>query len=195
MAKASRLRTRKTAAEKIRARPQMRDLAQELRRVSLFLERIGIVRRADDLDFLRDHFPALTLSLRRDQRAATIIEAPVIKRCTVGIIRQRVSAMICRLRRARAVVQFDERKILRIPPGPHPALHQHLFDWRGLNQRVSYRRRRKHGGTLDEPEETLKPRRQVLLEMEGHASSCPEFFGRSELDWHYSAAPPNILAE
>ena len=48
----------------------MRDLAQELRRVSLFLERISVVRRAHDFDLVRHDFPALSFALRRDQLAA-----------------------------------------------------------------------------------------------------------------------------
>ena len=58
----------KDAAEKIRARTQMGDLAEELRRVTLFLEWIGIIGGSNNVDLLRDEFPRLSFTLGSDQR-------------------------------------------------------------------------------------------------------------------------------
>ncbi len=57
------------AAEKIRARPQMSDLAQKFRRVSFFLERIGFISCADDVDLVRNQLPFLAFTLRGNKRA------------------------------------------------------------------------------------------------------------------------------
>src|SRR5437764_14735638 len=57
------------AAEKIRPRTQMRDLAQKFRRVPLFLERITFVGATDNFDISRDELPFLSFALRGDQRA------------------------------------------------------------------------------------------------------------------------------
>ena len=47
------------AAEEIRARSQVRDLAQELRRVSFLLKRVRAVRRANDFNFLGEQLQRL----------------------------------------------------------------------------------------------------------------------------------------
>ena len=59
----------KNAAEKIRARTKMGDLAQELGRMPFLLQRISIVRCTDDFDLLSDQFPVLPFALRCDERA------------------------------------------------------------------------------------------------------------------------------
>jgi hypothetical protein len=46
----------------------MRDLAEKLRRVTLFLEWIGIIGGSNDVDLVRDEFPLLSFTLGRDQR-------------------------------------------------------------------------------------------------------------------------------
>src|SRR5207247_1722244 len=60
----------KDAAEKIRARPQMRDLAQKFRRVPFLLEGISFIRAADDVDLVRDQFPSLAFAVGSDERAS-----------------------------------------------------------------------------------------------------------------------------
>ena len=57
----------KHTTEKIRPRTQMRDLAQELRRVSLFLERITFIGVTENLDTSSDEFPFLSFALRWNQ--------------------------------------------------------------------------------------------------------------------------------
>ena len=57
----------KDAAEQIRARAKMGDLAQEFRRVPLLLQRVAVIRWADDLDGIGDHFPALAFALGGDE--------------------------------------------------------------------------------------------------------------------------------
>ena len=59
----------KHRAEQIRARPQMRDRAQELRRVTLLLERVTGFRPANQPDARSAHFPLLARRGRRDQIA------------------------------------------------------------------------------------------------------------------------------
>ena len=58
-------------AEDVRARPQVRDLAQVLQRVPLRLHRVGVgvVDPADDLDASRPGPRPLALALRRDELA------------------------------------------------------------------------------------------------------------------------------
>ena len=69
-------------AEEIRARAQMRDLAQELRRVSLFLERIGLVRRADDFNLVATTSQLCPFPWDATSSPRTTMEAPVIRRWT-----------------------------------------------------------------------------------------------------------------
>src|SRR6516225_5738408 len=79
----------KHATEKIRPWSQMRDLPQEFRRVSLFLERVTFVGAANNFDILRDEFPFLSFALRGDQRAldndrsagAESLDLCVIRQC------------------------------------------------------------------------------------------------------------------
>ena len=48
----------------------MCDLTEELRRVTLFLEWIGIIGGSNDVDLVRDEFPLLSFTLGSDQRPA-----------------------------------------------------------------------------------------------------------------------------
>jgi len=48
----------------------MSDFSEKLRRVPLFLERIGIVGHSHNVDVVRDEFPFLSLTLRGDQRTS-----------------------------------------------------------------------------------------------------------------------------
>ena len=59
----------KHCAEQVRARPQMRDSAQELQRVTLLLQRVTGFRPADQLDARSAQFPLLARRGRRDQSA------------------------------------------------------------------------------------------------------------------------------
>ena len=59
----------KDATKKIRARTEMRDLAEKLRCVTLFLEWIGIIGGSNNVDLLRDEFPLLSFTLGSDQRS------------------------------------------------------------------------------------------------------------------------------
>ncbi len=77
----------KNAAEQIRARAQMRDFAQKLRRVPLFLERIGIIRSADDVDPVRDQLPFLSFTLRCHQRAADLNRSAGNQPLNIGVVR------------------------------------------------------------------------------------------------------------
>ena len=124
----------KDRAEQIRARPQMRDLAQKLRRVPFLLQRIGVVRRADDFDFVRHDFPALAFALRRHQRAAHRDRSARDQMLDRRVIRQRVLRDDLKIAQAGAIVQLDERKIFRIAPRPHPALDLNARDRRGTLQ-------------------------------------------------------------
>ena len=107
----------------------MRDLAKKFRRVPFLLERIGIIRRADDLDLVGDQFPFLSFALRGDKRAAHPDRSAGGQLLNVGIIRERIPRDDLEIAQRRAVVQFDERKILRITPGPHPALDLNRINW------------------------------------------------------------------
>ena len=89
----------------------MRDLAQEFRRVSLFLQRIGVIRVAHDVDLVRDNFPILSFPLRRDQLAAHDNRSARSQMLNVRIIRQRICRDDLKIAQTRAIVQFDERKI------------------------------------------------------------------------------------
>src|SRR5881275_561592 len=100
----------------------MRDLAEELRRVAFLLEWIGLVGRADDLDFVRDNFPRLTFSLRRNEIALHRNRRSRLQTLDVGIILQPAFGDDLKTAQTRTVVQLDERKILRVAAGPHPAL-------------------------------------------------------------------------
>src|SRR5581483_4975486 len=59
----------KNRAEQIGARSQMRNLAKKFRRMSFFLEWVGIVRQSDDLDLVRGQLPFLPFPLGCDQFA------------------------------------------------------------------------------------------------------------------------------
>src|SRR5256714_15248405 len=132
-------------AEQIRARPKVRDLAEKLRRVTLLLERIRFVGCADDFDFVRDHFPGLAFSLRGNQIAADHDRRAGLKPLDLGIIRERAFRDDLETAQGRAVVQFDERKVFRVSPGPDPALDLNAVDRRGARQRGFYGNKRSLG--------------------------------------------------
>src|SRR5438874_7769226 len=124
----------------------MRDFAQELWSMSLLLQGIAVIRRANNGYFIRDYFPVLSLALRCDQRSShqygSAGDQPLHRR----IIRQAVFGDDLQIPQAGAVVEFDKGKILGITTRSHPALHQYGRDGRSPIQCIVDRRRRQHGG-------------------------------------------------
>ena len=112
-------------ADHVGARPQMRDLAQELQRVGLRLDRIGvgIVDPADHLDRARLHLERLALRRRRhdgagrrDRAAGGELEN------VVGVIRERVRRDDLERMKRRAVGEVHEGNAgLGVAPCAHPA--------------------------------------------------------------------------
>ena len=123
---ASVCRTRVAAADHVGARPQMRDLAQELQRVRLRLDRIGVrvVDPADHLDRARLHLERLPLRRRRHDRPGRLDRAAGRElQDLVGVIGQRVRRDHLHRMERRSVRQVHERNAgLRVAPGAHPAL-------------------------------------------------------------------------
>ena len=126
----------------------MRDLAEELRSVPLFLERIGVVRGANDFDLIRHNFPALALSLGRDQLALHLNGGARDQMLHGVVVGQRVLRDNLKIAQTGAVVQFNEGEVLRITPGSHPALHKDsvlgriarksVYDSSGCNHRRQF---------------------------------------------------------
>ena len=100
----------------------MSDFAKKFRRMPLLLQRIGIIGGSYDLDLVRNQLPFLSFTLRRDQRAAHNDRRSSCKALHSRVIGQRVFCDDLQISQAGAVVEFDERKILRITTGPNPAL-------------------------------------------------------------------------
>ena len=69
----------------------MSDFTEKLRRVPLFLERIGIVGRSDNFDIVRGELPFLSFTLRWNQRATHHDRCPGAEPLDRRVIRQRVS--------------------------------------------------------------------------------------------------------
>ena len=118
----------KDGAKKIRARTQMRNLAQKLRGVAFLLERVTIVRRAHDFDFVGHDFPALSFPLRRHQFSTDRNGSAgneMLDRCIIG---QAAPGDDLKVAQTGAIIQFDKRKVFRVPSRPHPSLHENLLD-------------------------------------------------------------------
>jgi len=115
--------------EGIGARPQMGDRAQELERVALLLQGIGLrVGRAVDGDPRGLHFGGLSL-------AGRLLDEPFDRHAAPGreLLDFRLIVLQARfgddldVAEAGAVVQFDEAETrLGIPPGADPALQDHV---------------------------------------------------------------------
>ena len=133
----------KDATEEVRAGAEMSDFAKKFRRMALFLERVGIVGGSHDLDLLGNQFPFLSFALRRDQRANCANGCARAQPLHRRIIRQRIFRNDLKVAQARAIVQFYERKIFRIAPGPHPSLNQNRIDRCSALQSILDRNRRK----------------------------------------------------
>jgi len=86
----------------------MRDLAQELGRVALLLQRIAVARFTDNFDLFGDNFPALTFALRCDECAFYPNGSTGNEALHRGIIWQRVFCDDLQVPQAGTVVQFDE---------------------------------------------------------------------------------------
>ncbi len=112
-------------ADHVGARPQMRHLAQELHRVRLRLDRIGVrvVDPADHLDRARLHLERLPLGGRRHDRPGRLDRATGRElEDLVGVIGQRVRRHHLHRMERRSVGQVHERDAgLRVAPGAHPA--------------------------------------------------------------------------
>ena len=108
-------------AEGVRTRTQVRDLAQELERMSFLLQRIRLIRVTEDLDRLRLDLHGLPRSLRSDQLA---------RRPDAGAGGHALDQLLRKLRHLGdhldavdhgTVVHRDERDLLVPAPGPDPA--------------------------------------------------------------------------
>ena len=106
-------------------RAQMRHLAQELHRVRLRLDRIGVrvVHPADHLDRARLHLERLPLRRRRHDRPRRLHRATGRQlQDLIGVIGQRARRDHLHRMERRSVRQVHERNArLRVPPGAHPA--------------------------------------------------------------------------
>ncbi len=107
------------------ARPQMRHLAQELHRVRLRLDRIGVgvINPADHLDRARLHLERLPLRRRRHDRAGRLDGATGRQlQDLVGVVGQRVGRDHLHRMERRSVGQMHERNAgFRVAPRAHPA--------------------------------------------------------------------------
>lgn len=101
---------------------------EETRACVPFLERIGVVRRTDNVHLIRNQFPFLSFSLGSDQRTAHADRSAGCHFLNVGIIRQRVARDDLKAFQRRSVIQLNKRKIPGIAPRPDPALHMNGID-------------------------------------------------------------------
>ena len=116
-------------AEQVRARPQVRDLAQEFERMRLGLDRIGfrVLDPADDLDRGGLDLEFLPLALRRGQRAggdhrAAGRQLPDVVEAGQGLGGHELDRV-----EAGAVADVDEVQPARRPVRADPAAHRDVF--------------------------------------------------------------------
>src|SRR5690606_17722836 len=111
-------------------RAQVRDLAQELQRMWLRLDGVGlrVLDTADDLDPAGLDLEALALALRLDQLAAGNHLAACGQAIDLGlVVGQAGGRNHLDRRETGAVADIDEAQSgLGIPPGTHPAPDRHL---------------------------------------------------------------------
>ena len=116
-------------ADHIGARAQVRDLTQELERVWLGLDGIGlrVVHPTDGFDGIRLHFERLALGGRRHNGPGRLDGAAGREfEHFIGVIGQRVRRHDLDRVEARAVGNVHEGNArLRVAPGSHPALYRH----------------------------------------------------------------------
>ncbi len=113
--------------ERVGAGPQMGDRPQIFQTVPLFLQRIGRIRRALQLDFIRVDFQWLFgiggehhLS-GDDNRSAHIIFGDFLEVVDFGILKNHLKIL-----KIRAVVKLDEAELLGIAQRAHPTADGHL---------------------------------------------------------------------
>jgi len=110
----------------------VRDLTQELERVTLLLQRVGGIDLADDRERLRHDLPFLALALRRHQFAADLDRGAGLRSADVGgVVRQAGVGDDLDALQAGAVVQLDEGERFRIASRAHPTLQQDGVGRRG----------------------------------------------------------------
>jgi hypothetical protein len=116
------------STERVRARAQVRDLAQVLHRVRFRLDRVGlrIVDPADDFDLRCLDLEALALALGRHQRAGRDHRAAGSQLGDlVGIVGERIRRDDLDRVEAGAVADVDERQAcLRVAARAHPAANR-----------------------------------------------------------------------
>src|SRR5260221_165447 len=114
-------------ADDVRARPQVSDLAQELHRVRLGLDRvcIGIVHPSDHLDARGLHLEGLSLGGRCDDGPGRFDGATCGEALHFGaVVFERRGRYDLYRMEARTVAHMDEGQArLRVPSRAHPALH------------------------------------------------------------------------
>ena len=114
-------------AEGVGARTQVGDVAQELERVALLLERVGIgVGRAVYLDFRGLHLDALTRAGRGDQTAVHTDAGARGDGLELLVGEFRKVNHHLDVRQTRAVVHGDEGHVLVAALGAHPTLDDHV---------------------------------------------------------------------
>jgi hypothetical protein len=129
----------------------MGDLAEKLERVALFLEWVGGIGFADDLKFLGDDFPFLTLALRGNQFAVDDDRGAGMRPCDRTVIGQRGIDDDLDALEAGAVVELYKRKGFGVAASANPTLEKNgvegfgagegVFDegaWHGILQRVGF---------------------------------------------------------
>lgn len=120
--------------EEIGTRPQVGDLTQKLRRVALLLERVGVVRPAQQADFPGLHLPGLALALRRHEGADHLQggsggETVDTLESGAGLGHDHLEVL-----QAGAIVDLNERKALGVAAGADPALDKDAFEGGGAAQ-------------------------------------------------------------
>ena len=144
----------------------MRDFAQELWSMSLLLQGIAVIRRANNGYFIRDYFPVLSLALRCDQRSSHRYGSARDQSLHCRIVRQTVPGDDLQIPQAGAIVEFDKRKILGVTTRSHPALHHYRCEWRSSIQCIFDRSRRQHCGRWTK-------QRTHSSTGDAHDSACP----------------------
>ena len=112
------------SAEEVRARPQVGDLAEELHRVALFLERVGGVGLADHGEAGGDNLPFLAGALGLNELAAHLEGGAGVGLGDVRVVGQGGVGDDLDALEAGAVVELDEGEGLGVAAGADPALEQ-----------------------------------------------------------------------
>jgi len=116
----------------------MRYFAKKLGCVPFLLQGIGVIRGANNVDLVGDYLPLLSFALRSHQLAAYYYRGAGGEPLDRSVIRQAVPRDDLQTAKRRAVVQFDKREILRIPPGTNPPLDLNPRQRPGCVERFFY---------------------------------------------------------